>query len=746
MTFVETWAKDQIEPRALANPAARRFAEIFTSGAFPVGRLLGAFRSETEGGEALTVELDVERPSRPIHDIRRTEQMLLVFAKTDVREPSVFALRPNFPSIEHTNLTPKDWPVSLCLYDTPAQERRLTQTPLALLERIRWWLKQAALGRLHAPNQPVEALFEASSITAVIDRTWLEDTSGKLFLVGMRPAIGSRRVLVGDAGAERHDERHAVATITLRPTPHGRLRHAPVNFQELLEALAELDPTWRGTFDARLKQWMSTQPDLFDLPFLLVLALPIQRLADAAPEATQLRAFLFTAPLATLVERLGLGGRSAPGQRVAPLLKPHAAQRLDKIGVLVANAVLALDAVVAAQVSGRAAPRNDAAVLVGAGAVGSCLTDALTRAGFGRWSVVDADDLLPHNLTRHALSGMFVGVPKAIALAHHIGRNRPDLVGQTIPLAVDALDPGDQREKLVGLLADARYIVDASASLPVARALARDVASDARRISVFVNPRGTDIVLLAEDRRRTLPLDILEMQYYRALLRRNDLHDHLRTPDARVFVGSSCRDSSLQLLGARINALTNLAATELLCRVFEADDAVMAIWRHDVASGRVDCVRVTPLSPRVHAAGDWTIIYDDAVLDQLMAWRAAALPSETGGVLLGVYDLVRKRIYVVDVIAAPADSRSSPDAFERGVAGLRDAVLAANAATGGQLHYVGEWHSHPAQTPTDMSGADVLQLVWLSFASSLSDAPVLMMIVGDERSHSINLAELRSCA
>lgn len=746
MTFTESWTKNTIEPRALANPAARRFAQILASEAFPVGRLLGAFGGETEGQEALTIELDVERPSRPVHDIRRTEQLLLAFATPEAREPSVFALRPDFPPIEHTNLTPINWPVSLCLYDTPPQERRLTQTPLALLERIRWWLKQAALGRLHAPNQPVEALFEASSITAVIDRAWLEDPSGKLFLVGMRPAIGSRRVLVSDARVEQHDGRHAVATFTLGPTSHGRLRHAPVNVQELLEALAELDPTWRGTFDARLKQWMSTQPNLFDLPFLLVLALPIQRKPDAAPEATQLRAFLFAAPLATLVERMGIGGRSAPGQRVAPLLTPLAAQGLDKIDVLVSNAVLALDAVVAAQVSGRTAPRNDPVVLIGAGAVGSCLADALVRAGFGQWSVVDPDDLLPHNLTRHALSGTFVGVPKAIALAHQICRNRPDLTGQTIPLTVDALDPGDQREKLVEMLAGARYIVDASASLPVARALARDTRSDARRISVFVNPMGTDIVLLAEDQRRTLPLDILEMQYYRALLRRNELHNHLRTPDARIFVGSSCRDSSLQLLGARINALTNLAATELLDHAFEADDAVVAIWRHDAALGRVDCIRVTPVSPRERVVGDWTIIYDDTVLEQLMAWRTAALPNETGGVLIGVYDLVRKRIYLVDAISAPVDSQSSPEAFERGVAGLRDAVLAANAATGGQLHYVGEWHSHPAGTPTDMSGADVLQLVWLSFASSLSDAPVLMMIIGDERSHSINLADPRPCA
>lgn len=746
MDFIDTWTHAAINPKALANSAARRFAQILASDDYSVGRLLGAFTSTQEGGEALEIEIEVERPSRPVHSIRRFERILLVFPTLETTEPKVFALRPDFPLIEHTNLTPKGWPASLCLYDTPAQERALTQTPLAHLERIRWWLNQAALGRLHAPNQPVEALFEASPITVVVDRTWLDDASDKLIVIGMRPGIGSRRVLVTARSREVEGQRYALASFTLSPTPHGRIRHAPTNLHELLEELAALDLAWRDAFHARLKQWMSQQPELFDLPFVLVVALPIQREAGIAAEAMQLRSFLLGVSLATLVERLGLGARTAAGDRIAPLLIPHDPSRLDEITVAMANAVFALDGEVAAQVSGRRGQNDDPIVLIGAGAVGSTLADALTRAGVGVWTVVDPDELLPHNLTRHALDGSLVGAPKARGLAYHIERNRRDLVGKTIGLVADALCPGEHGEVLAQRLAEARYIIDASASLPVARTLVHDTVSDARRVSVFLNPSGADIVLIAEDRPRTQRLDTLEMQYYRALLRQVDLQHHLRTPEGRVFVGSSCRDSSLQILGARANALTNLAALELMSTVFESDDAMVAVWRHREPSGRVDCVRIAPVPPLEAAAGDWTISYDGTVLDQLMAWRAAALPNETGGILLGVQDLKRKRVYIIDAIAAPSDSRSSPDAFERGVVGLREAVLAANTATGGQADYIGEWHSHPVQAPALMSGADVLQLAWLGFSSSLSDAPVLMMIVGDDRAHSINLADVRSCA
>ena len=41
----------------------------------------------------------------------------------------------------------------------------------------------------------------------------------------------------------------------------------------------------------------------------------------------------------------------------------------------------------------------------------------LVRGGFGQWTLVDHDLLLPHNLGRHALVGWALGTPKAPGLA-----------------------------------------------------------------------------------------------------------------------------------------------------------------------------------------------------------------------------------------------------------------------------------------------------------------------------------------
>ena len=70
-------------------------------------------------------------------------------------------------------------------------------------------------------------------------------------------------------------------------------------------------------------------------------------------------------------------------------------------------------------------------------------------------------------------------------------------------------------------------ILDMSTSVSVARMLARDTESTARRISLFLTPSGRDLVLLAEDKERGITLDALEMQYYRAVLNDRRLSGHL---------------------------------------------------------------------------------------------------------------------------------------------------------------------------------------------------------------------------
>ena len=65
------------------------------------------------------------------------------------------------------------------------------------------------------------------------------------------------------------------------------------------------------------------------------------------------------------------------------------------------------------------------ALLIGAGALGSCLAECLVRSGLGRLTIVDPDLLLGGNLVRHTLSMSAVGYNKALALAYKLNGSTP---------------------------------------------------------------------------------------------------------------------------------------------------------------------------------------------------------------------------------------------------------------------------------------------------------------------------------
>ena len=93
----------------------------------------------------------------------------------------------------------------------------------------------------------------------------------------------------------------------------------------------------------------------------------------------------------------------------------------------------------------------------------------------------------------------------------------------------------------------------------------------------------------------------------------------------------------------------------------------------------------------------WRIFWDAQLESKLRAARNEKLPSETGGVLIGSFDIARRIIYVVDATEAPPDSEECPNGFLRGLEGLREEVDAIQEATCGMLGYIGEWHSHPTK-------------------------------------------------
>jgi hypothetical protein len=355
----------------------------------------------------------------------------------------------------------------------------------------------------------------------------------------------------------------------------------------------------------------------------------------------------------------------------------------------------------------------------------------MARAGVGTWTYVDKDYMLPHNLARHALDGFAVGMSKAWCLAETVKK----ILGTknfAAAISADVLHPGKQAGALKQAYEEASVILDMSASVPVARHLARNVESNARRISIFLNPNGTDLVVLAEDKARSIPLDALEMQLYRSVSSDAALVDHLSLSKERLRYGRSCRDVSTRLAQHLVASHSGTASC-VFQRLLQDDNASIQVWRANVDTLETTRVDIVPSGIATEHIGDWDLIVDATLLAKLADLRKRGLPAETGGVLIGAFDLDRKIAYVVDTVPSPPDSKEWPTLYIRGCRGLAKQVGDIASKTDGMLQYVGEWHSHPDGRGVGPSPDDLKVFSWLTEHMSVAGLPAMMFIVGEAK-------------
>lgn len=99
--------------------------------------------------------------------------------------------------------------------------------------------------------------------------------------------------------------------------------------------------------------------------------------------------------------------------------------------------------------------------------------------------------------------------------------------------------------------------------------------------------------------------------------------------------------------------------------------------------------------------------------------------------LLGHFDYTHRRVYVVETIPSPPDSEEWPTLYVRGSATLAKEIGRVMDASGGNIEYVGEWHSHPKGISCRPSDDDVKVFAWLTTHMDEEGLPALMSIVGD---------------
>ena len=714
-------------------------------------RFIEARRLERDDGYAEILVADCENdgvPTRNTVRIEYLERLGLLFHSDPERLPEVRALRRGFPYLAHQNQVTEGDPPSLCLYVVRWAEVRRTWTPEIHLSRVLWWLAEAASGTLHRGDQPLEQMYFDSPYELVLPFDFLEkiEAADHRLLITRRIDRGPSTTLVGRMATVAETTVGIglpCVVVMAPPVTHGRIEPFPLTLgalnQQLAARGAPLADRLRDAIRNLCQAGRLQRPDT-DLT-LLVVAIPLVREPGAQPERIEMRGFGIGANITDLGATIGalekvnandlnrakgdrggavylavnlIGSAAAPGDRWRD-------QRLDPLTLIDAFAP-----VMARRMAGLS-NEGPTGVLAGFGALGSRMFDMWARSGWGTWTVIDPDHLRPHNLARHSGLENLIGSSKAEAaatLSRMLYPGQPPfargITGRADDVACSEIDQA---------LGGADIVIDVTTELGVPRLFAgRDNVR--RAFSAFITPSGLGLVLLAENAERTVRLDSLEAQYYRHLIAEDWGATHLAGDLGHVWTGAGCRDLSAMIPGELVALHGANLARMIRLRLAERDPALL-VWRYEPETGAVSSYRYEPATPRMTEVGGLRVAWDDGLRTKLRGWRQEHFPNETGGVLLGYFDLQMRCVFVVDALPAPADSREEPSGFIRGVDGLQERVEEAGRRTANVVRYIGEWHSHPPKHGAGASGDDVILLAKLAAGLREEGLPALMLIIGE---------------
>lgn len=661
-------------------------------------------------------------------------ERLCISYRPDAHVPAeVRALRKDFPEVVHLDSVEADAPASLCLYeDWGFEERRWT--PRRHLGRILWWLRETSRGSLHAQDQALEQLFYANGHTVVLPAEFQDQSAEKLgaFHLSQVERPDNRLYLI--ASIEKPDVRGPSFQPLMLDLPEIEnlpVQHPPRNLGELSDQLQRAGSALQPNFDVALKRQFRSSAEGQGVGGRLLLIVRIPRARGGVIERIDSRGFLVCETFENVGIRMGALFRPDPNGpafvcddlKIGGIAAPPD-DRWRSIPIEMVDLRLMPSRKFARTISGIPEEGAEfAGVLAGVGSLGSAMADIWGREGWGRWTFIDPDEIAPHNLVRHVSTSGAVGFPKAQCVRAHVAQSLGQDRKDTKAICSRAND--EASSEVAAALEAADLLVDASTTIEVPRDWSEREMP--RSASTFVTHSGMSAVLLIEDQEQRVRLSALEAQYYRAIICEPWGEEHLQRPD-HLRVGAGCRDHSVVLS----YELIKLHAAQLARRLrkgVETAGAAIFVWTLDDSTGGISAASVPVHQVRSLKRGDWDVRWDEGLREKLHALREANLPSETGGVLVGVIDQKLRTMTVVDASAAPADSDADATGFTRGTDGSEAYVSRCAKLTGGMVGYIGEWHSHPDGHSASPSTTDAALLATLTERLAVDGVPALMVIV-----------------
>lgn len=735
-SFFDDWRDISLEEMSF--PIAKNFATFVVAHGAGAATFLCTKKGE-KGTETVFLEVATSRPTRPEYPIHRTEIVGVAFFSNDT-SPHVIVDRTDFPDTPHQNWTPEGCPFSICIDDRPWREAKLTYTPAELLQRIVAWFSKTCKGELHGENQPLDPYFMSSKYTFILPRDIFRLSDGEKIEIIASTQTGKENIILTKVipWSDIHNFKEPGLTFAficheVKPDKMQRMRQAPNNLFSLHEMMLIRGVNLIESLKSQIQTWIidDSQWKAIRINFSLAILvkLPIIHPKTGKIGAMSMFAFVSEETLGEIGIKLGLLSKSEnKGFPFVTNIIPSEIniEALKDVTLDFSGVSENFDTNLAKRMSGCAEKPLLKAIVVGAGAVGSLVTTILTREGHFTWTIVDPDVLLPHNLARHSLLADSVGKHKATNLAEQLKNITTDCSAKSI--VADVISPYENAETLSKALKEADVIFDSSASVAVSRHI-NDFECFARRTAFFFNPTGTAAVLLIEDEERNVDLRTLEAYFYSFLIQNFEYSDLLLSKPTRIPYSGNCSSLTNVIPTARIQILSALIA-QGISEMQDSNSPCLQVWKIRPDSSIISS-HLTPEQVIYYQLEDWCIRIQPNVIKEMFTIRDCKLPNETGGAILGVVDIPKKRIEVLGILPAPADSKESPCEFTRGIFGLAEMVKYSMEITADHIRYVGEWHSHPRGASANPSRTDISQLAILSSTLSTDSCPGVQIIVSD---------------
>lgn len=691
-----------------------------------VGKVISAFCQDETGVEILHIEIDaIELPQYPVVLVNKKEDVFIHVQ--DERVPIVYC-RDDFPIVPHLNVH-EDGKKSLCLFDVSYYDISHLFNASLLLKRIVEWFSLTARGELHQKDQPLEPFFPYVKDKVILTPGFY----GNIF-IRLEKTISSN----GSITLKNTDFLSGKGDVygLIMVTSNNRGRENIINF--LPKTLGDLDQAFGNTLLQQIAPNVEVLWDVIHSPekyqklfnqslnllkkckILLLVKTNIYR--DGVEETSHFKFFVILGNLFDLISSLGYKLEKNK------LVKKGNLDDYKNTKIFPYEIQYTINRKFAQDLNRKTeSGENLKYMQIGVGALGAQIANNCIRSGFGEWIYLDDDEFLPHNIARHCFTREFVCANKADSMVKYANSILFQEASSSYMAITSNMFDVTAQTQIQNEFSSVHMLIDTSASIAVERKIALDYKNSPRCMSLFMNPSGTSLVMLREDKRRLIKLDTLEMQYYRLIIKTEQLYNHLQFSE-KVIYSTSCRGSSL-VFSQEMTSIFSGIGCKVIKKADVEDTAKVCVWYEDGLE--VKCIEEDGEIFQEISHGEWIVKVSSSVVNGLYSTRSKKLPNETGGILIGNFDFLRNICYIVDILKAPADSKEYPTAFIRGSKGLKKQIQHIENVSMGNLYYIGEWHSHPNNN-TNASEADKELFKSISEFTNKECNPGIMVIVGED--------------